>query len=386
MARRLHDPKRTLLSARPVGAAALRSSLALTVLLLAALAPAASAHGVAKPDEDVRLLQDWNDDCGGDGAAVQGGCRGSNDLIALDLVERADPAGDLAVFRLFMDRGQSGTHDIAVSLATPAGAKGYGLRTTDDSRFTGTGFLSVSEARPVLRDGSPDGTRFYVDAAVRLADLGGPGAKLSGFKVEAKHDGEVGDFMPGGCNRAIGTCVHNSGHDQDGGNFIRPDYTLRGPTYYASLGSPGAQAVAVGAETLVQVEVENELRGTPQALTLSVAGANGLTARFHDPASPTGEGYSETYRIELDGGRSTFAHLALEGTRGGESGTLTLTVATDKGGRTQVSIPYTVEDASGTTSGGGPTTDGGGRGAPSPAAALAGLALLGAAHAARRRA
>lgn len=379
----MHDLKRTLLSRTEVGAAALRATLAvLSLSALLALAATASAHGVPKPDANVRLLQDWNDDCGGDGgAALQGSCRGSNDLIALDLIEKADAAGDLGVFRLFLDKGQSGTHDLTIALKTPAGAKSYSLRSTDDSRFTGAGFVSVGNAVPLN-----DGTRFSVDAAVRLADLGGPGARLSDFKVEAKQNGALGDFMPGGCHHAIGDCgtTPNSGHNADGGNFIKPDYTLRGPTYYVSLGSPGAQHLAVGQEAIVQLDLDNELRSTAQAITLTVSGAQGVAARFHDPSSPQGEGYTDTFRIELNGGQSTFAHLALEGQAAGASGSLTLTASTDLGGHTQVTVPYTV--AAGDASTSDAPTASGDKGAPLRAGALAALAMLGAALVARRRA
>lgn len=379
----LHDLKRTLLSRTGVGADALRATVALLVAL--ALVPAAAAHGVSKPDADVRLLQDWNDDCGGDGGAISGSCKGSNDLIALDLIEKADPSGDLGVFRLFMDKGQSGSHDVVISMGTPGGAKAYTVHSTDDSHFSGSGFVSVGNAVPLN-----DGTRFTVDAAVRLSDLGGPGAKLSGFKVDAKQNGAVGDFMTGGCHNAVGDCVHNSASDSDGGNFVKPDYTLRGPTYYVSVDSPGPQQVNLDDESLVQLDLKNELRATPQGVTLSVAGADGVEARFHDPAAAQGSGYTETYRIDLKGGQSTFAHLALKGTTAGASGTLTLTATTDQGGRTQVTVPYTVgsDGAGGETGSGGepssePAKD---KGSPLPAGALVALALLGSALVARRRA
>jgi hypothetical protein len=372
-----------------VADAALRAPLACLVLLAAAVAlvPAASAHGVAKPDANVRLLQDWTDDCGGDGGSLQGSCKGSNDLIAVDLIEKAASGGDLGVFRLYLDKGQSGTHAITVSLTTPAGARSYTVQSSDDSHFTGSGFASVGNAVPIN-----DGTRFYVEAAVHLSDLGGPGAKVSGFKAEAKQNGAVGDFMPGGCHNTLGDCVHTSASDGEGGNFERPDYTLRGPTYYASVNSPGAQSVAAGDERIVQLDLKNELRATAQAFSLSVSGADGVQARFHNPSAATGEGYSDTIQVDLKGGESTFAHLALQGQTAGASGTLTLTVSTDQGGRTQVSIPYTLTagaDTGGDTGSDG-SSDGGsqthaGKGSPSPAGALVGLALLGSALLARRR-
>lgn len=387
---RLQDVKRTLLSGTGVGPAALRATVALAALVSAlALVPLASAHGVPKPDADVRLLQDWTDDCGGDGGAIGGACKGSNDLIALDLIEKADPSGDLGVFRLFLDKGQSGSHDLTLSLGTPNGAKSYTLHSTDDSHFSGSGLVSVGNAVSLS-----DGTRFSVDAAVRLSDLGGPGARLSGFKVEAKQNGAVGDFMPGGCHNTVGDCVHNSAHDSDGGNFEKPDYTLRGPTYYVTLKGPtGTQALEPGVETLAQVEANNEFPETPQNLHFEVAGAEGVQARFHNPSNNQ---YTDAFDVSLPKAGScrcsgkTFVHLALTGQEPGASGTLTVTATTNLGGRTTVSIPYTVQ-AGDTGSASVTDTVGAGsethsKGSPPPAGALVAVALLGAALLARRRA
>jgi hypothetical protein len=390
----LQDLKRTLLSGSGVGPAALRAPVALVALVSAlALVPLAAAHGVPKPDADVRLLQDWTDDCGGDGGAIQGACKGSNDLIALDLIEKADAAGDLGVFRLFMDKGQSGTHDVSLSLSTPNGGKSYTLHSTDDAHFSGSGLVSVGNAVSLN-----DGTRFSVDAAVRLSDLGGPGAKLSGFKVEAKQNGAVGDFMPGGCHNKIGDCQdcppaqQTCQWDNDGGRFVKPDYTLRGPTYYITLKGPdGSQHAEVGTETLVQVEANNEIQDTPQDVHFAVSDATGVRARFHNPSTNQ---YTDTYDVSLPQGGAcrcsgkTFIHLTLNGETGGASGILTVTATTTLGGRTTVSIPYTV--AAGQTGGVSVTdTIGSGthsKGSPLPAGALVALALLGSALLARRRA
>src|SRR5688572_31439732 len=94
-----------------------RRSLGLPVPSLAAVAialllppPPAAAHGPpVVRDQDTRLLADHNDDCGGDDAGALENCRGSHDLVSLDLREAYDEElGNVVVFRLLMNLGEGG--------------------------------------------------------------------------------------------------------------------------------------------------------------------------------------------------------------------------------------------------------------------------------------
>src|SRR5688572_16584336 len=119
---------RQSMTARRVGLASL--------LALVVLAMPVEGHSAPNPAEDAtRLLADWQDDCGGDGGAATGGCRGSHDLLALDVLEARDPQlGDVVVFRLFADAGRG--YPITDTLLLDAGgtAKTMAVTTQDGVR------------------------------------------------------------------------------------------------------------------------------------------------------------------------------------------------------------------------------------------------------------
>jgi hypothetical protein len=312
--------------------------LALAAAFLVVL-PVVAAHPAPNPrDQDTRLLADWIDDCGPTQAVDD--CRGSDDLIALDLIERHDSTlGDVAVFRLFLDHGKAGSHDDRLTFDSPSGTKTFDYLTSDDQAFTGKGFDAVTDAVPIN-----DGSRFYVEGTVRLSSLGNVGDPLAKFHVDALIDGKVGDYMPGGCNNTIGTCTHQD--CSQGGCYERATYALRGPSYYAALtlNSPGTQSVGAGAESIVQLTLQNLLRNTHQTFQLQAAGAQGVQARFHDPATGA---YTDSPSQPLDGsasasGGTTAVHLALTGQTAGAQGTLTITAVSDLGGVTTLQVPYTV--------------------------------------------
>jgi hypothetical protein len=358
-----------------------------TAVLLLASAPLAAAHGApAEAEPAKRLLADWTDDCGGDGGTATGSCRGSDDLIALDIKEMYDGTQNVLVFRFTMDKGKSYPITDALTLTTPGGPKTLAIRTTDDAGFTATGgFDSVGPAKPLN-----DGTRFTVDATVSFASLGvAPGDKITGFSVSSNGAAGAGDFMPGGCHNTLGDCVDTG---QSSGQYVAGNnpgsFTLRDPAAtYATLDGPSGTQTAVAGKDLpspIQIDLKNLLHRTPQAITIKAEGADGVTAGFHVGGSGMDMmAYKPSVDVTLPGDGTTILHLNLHGDRAGASGTLTITATTDQGGRTQLAIPYMVSDAALPPQ---TTTDsgGGGKHSPAPAMALTGLLLLGLALRRRR--
>jgi hypothetical protein len=356
-----------------------RLLLALAVLVLAM---PVLGHGAPSPkDQDTRLLHDHNDDCGGDDAGSLSNCRGSHDLIALDVREAHDASlGDVVVFRLILNGGSGNLRDV-LTLKAGGSSKTFEFATSNNQQFTGTGFDRVSTAQSI-----GDGTRFAVEGTVQRSTLGGLGAKLSDFRVEAYTGSTMGDFMPGTYRTALGNAPTGSAEQGEPTSYVRPDYALRGPAYYVTTNDPGAARVAKDSETIVQFDVRNALRSTPQSITGTVSGADGVTARFHAPSAASGTGYSDTLRVDLRGGQSTVAHLAVTGVDEGARGTLVVVLSTDLGGRTELAIPYTVQAGSAPPPSPPPAPPADNdRGAPAPGllVAFAGLAL---AALARRRA
>lgn len=354
------------------------------IVLLASLLlllPAVGAHGLPRPIPEQRtiLLQDWSDDCG---APASGACRGSHDLVGLTLQEAYDATlGNVVLLRLYLDKGGSGSHQDTISITTPSGVRTLSLQSPDDRTFTGTGFDRVGSPEPV----PGEATRFSIEGAVRLSALGAVGDKLSGFRVEAQAGSTVGDFMPGGCHKAVGDCI--AGVDGDADEEIkRSEYVLRGPTYYARLATPAnAVEVAQGLEQMADLQIVNLLADQSQRIEVTASAGPGVTARFHDPADPAGSGHSDKASLVLPPRGTSSIHLSLGGVTAGSEGTVRITVTTDLGGRLEEDVPYRVT-AGGTCdpamqgmhgmpacpSGTSGTTT---KASPLPAAALAVLAL-----------
>lgn len=341
----------------------MRTLLALSLLASMVALPAAWAHGAPAPDaRHTRLLADWLDDCGGDGGAATGACKGSHDLLALDVREvRDDALGDAVAFRLFLDKGQPGPRRDTLTVNTPGGARSFTFQTSDDRTFTsGGGFDRVEGPFPV----PGEATRLMVDGLVRLSALGKVGDSISAFKVEAFADGSVGDHMPGGCRNAVGDCIV-TGPKED---YTRQSYALRGPGYYARITTPGHADVPAGTEAFVSLEVKN-LLSIPQQVTLTAQPPPGLAARFHAPAS----GYMDVLEVDLGSQGSTTVHLALTGEAGVE-GDVLLALSTDQGGYQETELHILVGAPAQATS---PPTPHTSRASPAPAwAGLAVLALL----------
>ncbi|HEX2066871.1 MAG TPA: hypothetical protein VHI93_08675 [Candidatus Thermoplasmatota archaeon] len=354
--------------------------------MAALAAPPAAGHGA--PDADLfpngpfhRVLADHADDCGGHGLASR--CQDTNDLVALDVQERHDASrGDLVIFRFTLGDGQAGaTLRTTTTFQVGGNARSFSIETTDNVHFVGTGTEAVLDARP-LGEG-----RFQVDALLRRDSLGPAGQRLADFQATATRGSAVGDLMPGTYRTPLGTDGPAPPGDPACGCPRKVDYPLRGPTYYFALSAPAGTQVATAGRSLpipVQLGLENKLlRG--QAVTAAASGADGVTVGFHSGGDGHGATYTPQVVVPLAAQGGTTLHLDLRGERAGASGTLTVTVASDLGGRVQVQVPYVVQEAGAPSP--SPSGDGHNHGTSKPAplpAALAGLALLGAAL--RRRA
>lgn len=349
----------------------------LVALLLVCMATAVAAHGAAPPpDYESRLLADHNDDCGGDSATGLNNCSGTHDIIALDVREIYDAElGDALVLRLIANGGEIGQNlkDI-IRLKADGRDKTIELRTTDNKVFTGSGFDRVSGAM-----GVNDGTRFAVEATVALASLGiATGKDLSAFKVESYRGSTLGDFMPGGYQGPVGP-VNDPNQGSGATNYVRPSYRVNGPVVYASLRVQGDAQTRGEEETLLDVQVSNDLSKSAQTLTISTRGD--AQAHFHGPG---GHGdASDRVTIDLQGKQSKSAILAVKG-----AGTLQVDLTTNLGGHREATLRLThaVADAqtSSTPAGNSPTTAASSSSKPSPAPGIALLAVLAVAAATHR--
>lgn len=351
----------------------------LAFLCLAALAPAASAHGPPqRRDADTRVLVDWNDDCGGDGgaAAATGTCRGSHDLIGLDLVERHDASlGDVVVFRFYMDKGGSGARRDVLTLGTPSGQQTFSLTSSDAATFTATGFDAHTNAQSLS-----DGTRFAVEGTVKLGRLGAVGQAIGPFKVEAYSGTQVGDYMPGGCNNSIGTCSAPS-PDSDISYELR-SYTLAGPTHYLAVTVPDSTLdVPAGGSAGATIDLRNRLTHTAQTVTVSAQAPDGATAGFHASGASHDATPEPTVTLDLAAKGEGSVHLMVMGAREGATGTVTVVLDTDQGGHQTVQVPFRVTAAGATST----TTSAHTTSTKASPAPLAPLALLAAAFLRRSR-
>ncbi len=368
----------------------MRRFLAAMLLATVALSPIVLAHGASTPaDPFTRLLADQNDDCGGDGGAATGSCRGSDDLLALDVQEKWDnAAGHVLVFRFSLDKGKTYPVANTLTFSSPAGIKTLSMKTTDDGAFQNNGGFDQISSIASLNDGN----RFIVDGIVKASTLGlNLGDTLSAFKVESKANNNLGDFMPGGCKTSLGTDCPAPAPGSDTTSYSKPSYALQGTGYYASLSGDGGsiQVPLNGDSDTRQLQVSNLFSHKAQTIMVSVEGAEGVTAGFHVGASMDGE-YQATADVGLPAKGTTSLHLRLHGAQEGATGTLTISLTTDQGGRSQLQIPYVVTaaavDDNSMPSTHENTVDGTSSSNKSPAAGIALVGVLAIAAFLRRRA
>lgn len=344
-----------------------RAALPLLALLL--LAPLVDAHGANAPDAPfTRLLADVNDDCGGDSGAATGACRGSHDLIALDIQEKWG-GSEAVVIRFWLDKGKTYPIVDTFTFNGPSGGKTLAIKTTDDSSFSVvTGFESVSAAHSLN-----DGSRFWVDGTVKLDTLGlKVGDQVANFKVESKAGNNIGDFMPGGCHNTIGDCAVMDTSTV----YTKTNYDLKGTDYYAKLEPPQTIQVQAGSQPqTIQIQLSNLLT-VAQSVTIKVSGMSGIEAGMHSGAFMDDATPPASMTIDVPGKGGSSLHLRVRGIDGGATGTLILTLDTDQGGHLERQIPYTVTTAEATqqTS---DTAQEPAKGSPAPAAAQLFLALAG---------
>lgn len=323
----------------------------LTAVLV--LSPFVQAHGAAAPRaQDTRLLHDHNDDCGGDG--VTANCRGTLDLIALDVQEFWEADTEKVRFRLTMDKGQSGSHKITISYDTPSGKKTLETTTTDQATFSG-GFdkLSIVSAN--------DGTRFILEAVTTSEKAGlTVNSKISNFRVEARRDNNLGDYMPGGYQGTLGP-VQDPAQGDGPTNYVRPEYPWRGPGHYVYINGPDATGSGSKASTTLQLQ--NNLDAA-QTVTIKLSTDKG-SAKF------TG---GSTEKV-LDVARRGTTEFTVEA-EGAADGKILITATTNLGGKTYGERTFTIASSGvdGTT---GDTTSDNPTGEPEGAPMPSAVALLG---------
>ncbi len=323
----------------------MRTALLALILLAGALvAPEANAHGAPTPGESfTRLLADQNDDCGGDGGAQTGSCRGADDLIALDIQETWR-AGNTLVFRFWLDKGSTYPITNTLTFASTAGPKTLAMTTSDDGTFeSAAGFDGIGSTRSVA-----DGDRFTVDGYVAVAKLGlNVGDKLSNFRVESKSGSNLGDVMPGSCKTNLGADCPPPAPGQDSTSYTKPDYTLRGPTYYATIttGATSIEASAGGDSNSVQIQVRNTLLHQNQVLTVTVTSLDGAVAGLYVGSDPVAGAYLSKVEVALSGKAMATVHVRLHGERDAAQGAVGIIVTTDLGGRNELQLPYHVTAA-----------------------------------------
>lgn len=356
----------------------------LPVVLLLLFVPVAAAHG-APPErgQDTALLADHNDDCGGHSATDPDRCNGTHDLVAMYVQEAYDPTlGDVVKFRFMLNGGQAsdGLRDV-LTLKANGATKTFELRTTNNIDFQGTGFDAVAKAVPLrFPSGSADGDRFLVEATVKAASLGGIGAKLTDYKVDAFRgsNNARGDYMPGGAFNGVIDNTDPDQGDEATNRYRAAGYTLVGPTYYAKVTPPASLTLASGASTTSSVTLANLLRSadwdTRQVATLTVAATAGLTASIDGATTDT---------IDLPTTGTVDVPLKVMSQGGPGTGQVTLTVTTNLGGRTVHTIPVTVQDEAPSSSSSSATTSDS-AGAPAPGLMML-VAVLGLAVLVRRR-
>lgn len=339
-------------------------------LVLVLFAPTGQAHGASPPEAAfTRLLADVNDDCGGDAGAATGGCKGSHDLLAIDVQEKWQDGGDVMVFRFWLDKGRSLPITDTLSFNSPSGVKSLAFRTTDDSSFTAaSGFQAMGQPQSL-----GDGARFTIDGMVGLDALGlKAGDAISDFKLESRGSSGVGDYMPGGCHNVIGECAATDTSTV----YTKTEYRMQGASYYATLTpEAGPSAVAVGSTKTVMVGLENKLADS-QSITIRVNPADGVEAGLHS-GSFTGDGVPPaTLTVDVPAHGTSNIHLMLKGVASA-SGALTVTWDTDRGGHGTATVHYRVDAGS---SGQGSSDENGNgkpqsKGSPAPAAGIL-VALL----------
>lgn len=321
----------------------------LPAIVLVLLVPLAAGHGAPPPrGQDTYLLDDHNDDCGGHTATDPDRCNGTHDLVALHIQEAHDPAlGDVVKFRFMFNKGQAsdGLRDV-LSLKANGATKTFDLRTSNNVDFQGTGFDAVAKAVPLrFPSGSADGDRLLVEATVKASALGGIGVKLTDYAVQAYRGNVRGDYMPGGYYGALDQNVDNPDQGDEATNRVRTGgYVLAGPTYYAKATPPTSLALAAGGSTTSSIAIANLLRSadwdTRQVATMTVTAPEGVSVAF--TAGP-----STTVDLPATGTIDVPLHVSSHG--GPTTGQLTLTVATNLGGRTVHTIPLTVQEATATS-------------------------------------
>lgn len=330
-----------------------RLALGLLLAALLAFASAAAAHPGRDPyDYEIRLLHDCNDDWGGHSTVNDG-----HDLIALDLQEAYDDAldSDVVIFRLMMNGGYNSDTtrpELKESVTLKVGSTTVTkeIRTSDNAAFTGS-FDAVRGPFPVKNnEGNTDGNRFAVEAVAKLSTLVAQvGTKVSAFAVQGYAGTAKADQMPGGYTTG-GQTITSCPPAAEAADYTRPEFTLAGPSKYASLvlnrnqvsmqpGDNESVSLTVGS-LLFKDRAHEDSVDYDQAVTIEAVAPAGVEVIFHTTTYSVGE-----TSFDLAAGAEAAGHFYLRPGPSAESGTVSVVLTTDLGGRVEKEFALTIRPA-----------------------------------------
>lgn len=311
---------------------------ALSLLALLVLLPV-SAHEAPEPkDQDVRLLHDCIDDYFGSDTFGGSGY----DLHTLDLREIYDETlGNAIVFRLVLNG--EGTATIDVSFMVGSAGKSY--------KFTkGSGAWTGTFDRVALPNDIDDGARFVLEGTVALSSIGANvGSNIADYNAVGTYpDGE--DSLRADDTGLTSTCQQPSKPFPDANQDGIPDpYKLKGPVQFFQSTMPGSVQATVGQQKLVELKLNNRI-DTAQNLQFSYEKEGSADIKFHVPGS---DQYRDEASLAIGKKGSVAAtgimHAVVTGTEA-ESGSVTIEITSNLGGRVVQTFTYTVTESAQPTS------------------------------------
>lgn len=286
------------------------------VVLALLLLPSASAHGTPAPREfETRLLEDTTS--GGDYGGPDGSLGGGIDLLALDVYEGTLPgtATPAAVFRTVFRGGEAGDHRIDVHAVAAGADVTLEFATRDLETFTSTTFDVVRGPVDV-----GDGHQRALEGVVALSRLGiAPGQAITDIRLEAHHDDEPQDDMPGSWYlHGQKVPLPPTEEEQPPG-----EYSTTGPAEFFTA-TADTQIVPLGGQATITLELASTLQESDQTLALRATAPAGINVTFASDL------------VSLPAGANATAAFTVSGTA---LGTVQVLVESDLGTARQLTFP-----------------------------------------------
>ncbi|MGB1697481.1 MAG: hypothetical protein ACPHK8_03690 [Thermoplasmatota archaeon] len=307
------------------------------VVLLAALllfVPVQAHEAPEAKDQDVRLLHDCVDDYFGSDAFSRSGY----DLHTLDLREIYDETlGNALVFRLVLNG--EGTATIDVSFKVGSAAKSY--------KFTkGSGAWTGNFDKVAMPNDIDDGPRFVLEGTVAHSSIGASvGSNIADYNAIGTYpDGE--DSLRADDTGLTSSCQQASKPFPDANQDGVPDpYKLKGPVQFFKSTAPSTVQGTVGQQKLVELKLDNKIR-TAQNLQFSYEKQGSADIKFHVPGT---EQYRDEGSLAIGQKGSVAAsgimHAVVTGSEA-STGTVTVEITSNLGGRVVQTFSYTITETS----------------------------------------